>query len=780
MKKLASILLSFTLAFSLIPQALAYTDVNKAHDYYSSVMRLGDLGIISGYSDGTFGADRTLTRAEFTKIVVCMMDKEKEALSRTAFSGFSDVSNSFWATPYINYAVAENILSGYAGGTFCPDKNISYAEALTVLLRTLGYTEKEVGYFWPNNYINGASSLGITKGFNVGKDEAITRSQAAVLVDRTMFARPAGGSATDTYLASCGYKVLDDALVLDTDTKNNNISILAGNLKMNNASTYIGKLVAMPEEGAVYEYAVVDKDGYLVAVREYDGEAEVYSQSAVINKLTENTVEYTTLDGFKGSFRMEDSFVTYYDNSKMTFASAKGHFTNGADITFYGAEKGSWNIAVIGNSQDIDPILVTKNLDESSTQIGGININKNNLIVYRNGEGASLGDIRANDVVYYNTKTNIMDVYSKKVTGIYYSASPSKAYVESVTVGGSSYEIGNAAATRRLDASMGAFEIGDKVTLLLGKNNKVCFAVDLAGSFDYFGYGVVLGSESRIASDGANEGNSEIVTNLFMADGQVHQVVTSKMYNDYMGEFVKINYSNGKATLNTVSSNNKSQYTGNIDLVSRTIGNRYVLKDAAIIQLNSKTEASASCELLDFELLEAKKLDESQIINVVTANGFGDVAILFVKSLENTYHYGVVSGFNKAGDSVTGYEIFSGGKIENVSLGSMSKINTAIGQGVAYRTDGGKLSAIKSLQKVSSASSLSAVEGSRIKIGSTIYKMSQAVEIVDVTSYDNMTVVSIDDLAEMDDISGVTLYADKAIAQGGIVRVVTITRRQGR
>ena len=756
----------------------SYYDVSESHDYYDSVIRLGNLGIISGYSDGSFGADRTITRAEFTKVIVCMMDKEEEALAKTAFSGFTDVSGTFWATPYINYAVSQEILSGYSDGTFCPDKTISYAEALTILLRTLGYTEKEVGYFWPDNYINGANSIGVSKDISWGANDAITRAVAAKLVDKAMFSRPANSQNADTYLETCGYSVLDDALVLDTDTKSNNISILSGNLKLNNASTYIGKISNMPDEGEVYEYAVVDKEGYLVAVKEYDGTGEVYSETAVINKLTDNTVEYTTIDGRKGSFRMDESFVTYYDNSKMTFSSAKNRFKSGADITFYGSEMGSWNIAVIGNSQDIDPVLATKNFDDSTTQIGSTIINRDNLVVYRNGEAATLGDIKTNDVIYYNTKTNVMDVYSKKITGIYYSASPSKAYVESVTVGGSSYEIGNSKATAKLDASVGAFEIGDKVTLLLGKDDKIAFAVDLADSFDYFSYGVLVGAKTRIAEEGENEGNSENVAELFMSDGKVHEIVTSSLYTEGFGEFMHITYKNGKATLTRVGSNNKSEYIGEIDLVNRTIGNRYVLKDAAIIQLVSQSDTGASCELLDFEILESKKIDESQLLNVVSANSFGDVAIMFVKSLEDTYDYGVISGIEKAGDTTAGYKVFTSGQTNSYMLGNMSKISTAIGAGVAYRQENGKLSQIKPLQQVNKTGNLSAVEGSRIKVGSTIYKMSAGVQVVDITNINSMTAISVDELSEMKDISSINLYADKSIAQGGIVRVVTIKRKK--
>ena len=780
MKKILSLFLAVFITASAFPSAwAAYSDIDMSADYSKSALRLQDLGIINGYDDGTFRPENQITRAEFTKIVVCMMDKDTEARAAASTSSFFDIPSGSWFAPYINYAVTQDILSGYSDGSFGPYKTISFAEAVTILMRTLGYGEDSVGYYWPDNYMSAAASLGITEGIYADNNAPLARATAAVLVDRALFTKPAESKqaqAADTYLETIGFSVLDDALILDNDKSSNNITVLAGNMKLNNAQTYLLTSQSDISEGNVYEYAVIDKNGYLATVREYRSNDSIASQTAIVNKVTESNIEYTTTDGRKGTYKADGNFVIYSDGNKMTFASAKSLFTNGTDITFYGNSYGVWNIAVLGSSSDIDPVLASKNYTADDTSMEGIDINKSNLVVYRNGEAAGLADIKASDVVYYNTRTNVMDVYSKKITGSYYSASPSKAYVESVTVGGKSYEIGYSAATSKLDASSGAFAIGDKITLLLGKNDKIAFVTDNSSSFDYFEYGVVLSTSTRTATEGANEGSSEFIATMFMTDGEQHDIVTDKLYKDYVGKFMRITYSDGIASLASQNTSNSKNYVGDISLENRTVGDRYVLKDAAIIQLTSDSDVTpASCELLDFDNLTSKSINSAQLINVVAANKFGDIAIMFVKDLESTSQFGVINGFVKTGDSTTGYKIFSDGSTASYMLGNIGSINTSAGAGVSFRVSNGSLTSITPLYKIASAGGINAVEGGRIMLADSIYKLAAEVQIVDSTNSAKMKEYSIDDLAKLANISSVTLYSDKSLANGGVVRVITVT-----
>ncbi len=131
--------------------------------YEYAVGKLIDLGIVNGYEDGTFRPERDITRAEFSKIVCLLLDKGPEIEESKGSTGFDDVKDSHWASGYINVAAENQLIKGYPDGTFKPTNNVTYAEAVTILVRALGYTEEVEGEgTWPQNYLDKAEEIGIT------------------------------------------------------------------------------------------------------------------------------------------------------------------------------------------------------------------------------------------------------------------------------------------------------------------------------------------------------------------------------------------------------------------------------------------------------------------------------------------------------------------------------------------------------------------------------------------------------------------------------------------
>ena len=73
------------------------------------------------------------------------------------------------------------IMSGYADGTFQPDETITYGQVITVLVRMLGYTDDEVGANWPYGHIDKAEEIGLTDGVSLSANDTITKGEMAVL-----------------------------------------------------------------------------------------------------------------------------------------------------------------------------------------------------------------------------------------------------------------------------------------------------------------------------------------------------------------------------------------------------------------------------------------------------------------------------------------------------------------------------------------------------------------------------------------------------------------------
>ena len=130
-------------------------------EYQESVEYLVDMGIINGYPDGTFRPNSNITRAEYTTIIMKYLKKEPGEIE-LAVRNFKDVENNHWARGYINLAYDSEIIKGYEDGTFRPNGNITYQEAITILLNASGYQEVGKIGTWPYNYINKANEIGLT------------------------------------------------------------------------------------------------------------------------------------------------------------------------------------------------------------------------------------------------------------------------------------------------------------------------------------------------------------------------------------------------------------------------------------------------------------------------------------------------------------------------------------------------------------------------------------------------------------------------------------------
>ena len=110
----------------------AYTDVPTGQWYSTSVATLSSMGVITGYPDGTFRPNASITRAEFATLL-----SRLSGVSTTRSASFSDVS-THWARKAIAAVSAEGWVSGYPDGTFRPNANITRAEAMAMLNRMLG------------------------------------------------------------------------------------------------------------------------------------------------------------------------------------------------------------------------------------------------------------------------------------------------------------------------------------------------------------------------------------------------------------------------------------------------------------------------------------------------------------------------------------------------------------------------------------------------------------------------------------------------------------------
>lgn len=140
-----------------------FNDVNQDSIYGEAIYSLVEKGVLNGYTDNTFKADKKMTRAEFAKVIVTASELQKNVLNEEK-QMLEDISNH-WAKEYIEIAFSNNIIEGYPDKKFKPEKEITYGEVVTILLRNLSLENRlDKDLEWPQNYMSLASEVGLLNG----------------------------------------------------------------------------------------------------------------------------------------------------------------------------------------------------------------------------------------------------------------------------------------------------------------------------------------------------------------------------------------------------------------------------------------------------------------------------------------------------------------------------------------------------------------------------------------------------------------------------------------
>lgn len=204
-KRILTWLLAISMLGSLLTVpagAAAVTKFSDVSDSYTAtaVEALRLMGVLDGYGDGTFRPDTVLNRAQFCKMAVYAMDGSGELGRYSTVTIFPDVKPSHWASAYINMAARKGIISGFADGKFKSGQTVTAGQAVTILMRGLGYKDEDMGGVWPQSYMAEAQTNGLLKSTGITSAYAgLTRAQAARLFLNLFEAKHGKGDALFSY-----------------------------------------------------------------------------------------------------------------------------------------------------------------------------------------------------------------------------------------------------------------------------------------------------------------------------------------------------------------------------------------------------------------------------------------------------------------------------------------------------------------------------------------------------------------------------------------------------
>lgn len=315
------------------------TDI-KGLSCEDAVTVLASLGVVKGYTDGSFKPTNIVTRAEMAVIIIKALGLDGYA---TGKSTFKDMSGYDWAQGYVAYAQSSGIIAGYGDGNFKPGQTVSYNEAAKMLVAALGYTPKGLDGVWPGNYVNKAKDLGILDGITATATGA-NRGDVATMTYQTLdvpmvkinvdnevvqlegkYNSATGKYAAVTLMSKLGVKdYVPTGATADSD--GNYYFVLQGDEdSLINLTPYVGELVA----------AYKNSDDNIIAIKavksttltgEYDKGDEVLTVGDVDYNLSVDDTTVNT-DDYVGArwFQNGDPSTSFTSSASITaFKAASG------------------------------------------------------------------------------------------------------------------------------------------------------------------------------------------------------------------------------------------------------------------------------------------------------------------------------------------------------------------------------------------------------------------------------------------------------------------------
>ena len=429
---------------------------------------------MQGTGNNRFEPNRPLTRAEFCKLAVTAMGID-DASPYASYTIFPDVHASHWAARYVNAALRHPdfkdnyIIRGYADGTFGPDRQLTYGEVCTMLLRMLGYKESDIGPFWPADYIAQANALGLTQGVSIKDAKTpVTRADAAIMLLNTLgTSTRSDGQEGSPLISRVSSSTVENCILLETSETDSSLAADEA-LFYENGTLSARKTAGKLDRSliGVYGTLVIGKKGDNVAVGVVPDTASRQETYEVVNAAADRIVTKT------GAFRPNRDTPTYLsrdssaeDSKLKSLAEVWSSILPGDTLHAYYNEYGS--LALLA-------VLPGTSTSHANTFVYGIATSANipsEYKIVKNGAVIDPSGLKKYDVVTLDAANRQALVSDTRVSGRYSEGGPTVSYPQEVEVYGNSFRISDIAAAFFKD-----MKLKDYITLLFDADGNVAAA----------------------------------------------------------------------------------------------------------------------------------------------------------------------------------------------------------------------------------------------------------------------------------------------------------------
>lgn len=320
MKKIC---LSLLLSIILICQCLSVSTVIAADVLTPEAELLAAIGLLKGDANGDFRLNDTITRAEYTALILRMLGHESLSTQMGNTTSFSDVPESHWASGYIRLASEMKLVNGMGNNRFEPDREVNFQEAVKIMVCALGYgplAEKDGGFY--QGYSKWAIRLKLLNG--VRTSGQFTRKDACSLIENALTVDIVGVLGDVVSGENILTKCLDLTQMRGTVTATEGVGgenlgkgyIEISGKRYKTRHILREELFACEVEFYVFERNSGEEEIYYIKVMEDENRLDI-SYKDILPTTTLSTFKYRNNKNTVTK-NLSDSLVIYYNGEKVT------------------------------------------------------------------------------------------------------------------------------------------------------------------------------------------------------------------------------------------------------------------------------------------------------------------------------------------------------------------------------------------------------------------------------------------------------------------------------
>jgi len=524
LKKLAvCAVMGVSMLLSISAQS-AYIDIE--HENTANKLEiLEQLDIVSGYEDATFRPDNAVTRGEFAMSAAKLLGLNPSDTG----SYFSDVDAEAEYAGYVNALAGIGAINGTGTSSFNPEREITYTEAVKILLSAMGYNnycELEGGY--PEGYVKTASRLDL----GYATSESLTRAQLVNLMHSALevpvmkLTQIVGGDAVYT---STGILAMEEYLDL---------------VEFEGILSYDGTVSINDSQRGFVPYIIVDDERIELSGQdcsEYLG----YEVLAYALK-DDNTDTYTLkaiapVPGKNSSVTIDAQNVTSVSNAELIRAidgkDNEKYKLDSPSVIYNGSYRNSFDdellkpqegfIKLVDNDSDgkYELVIVYSTTDDVTEGVnisneslyfmnyGLLNLREKDVIIYIDGKKKTLADMSegyAVSIAFGDSDNITIWASTTRVTDVL------KGYdEESVTIGDMTY-----LRSKQFDPTKTALKAGNTYVAYVSYFGKLV-AVEYTSKSDRYGWFMGL------SYDNPEMSSKEIKFKILLDDGSIARLSVS-------------------------------------------------------------------------------------------------------------------------------------------------------------------------------------------------------------------------------------------------------------